>query len=86
MKSTDCNRPQSRGYKALEFCCRAILNASGLIVVGPRYEKTDRLVHCRLVLVDEAGDQVDLGEMPVKNGVGSRKKLDWGSGCLSSCQ
>ena len=56
------NRPQShlqrekaRGREALEFCRRAILNASGLLVVAPRYEDSDRLVHCRLVLLDEAG-------------------------------
>ena len=43
------NRPQShiqrekaRGREALEFCRRAILNASGLLVVAPRYEDTDR--------------------------------------------
>ena len=41
------NRPQShlqrekaRGREALEFCRRAILNASGLLVVAPRYEDT----------------------------------------------
>ena len=63
------NRPQShiqrekaRGREALEFCRRAILNASGLLVVAPRYEDSDRLVHCRLVLLDEQGDKVDLGE------------------------
>ena len=40
------NRPQShiqrekaRGREALEFCRRAILNASGLLVVAPRYAK-----------------------------------------------
>ena len=57
------NRPQShlqrekaRGREALEFCRRAILNASGLLVVAPRYAKdSDRLVHCRLELLDEAG-------------------------------
>ena len=56
------NRPQShlqrekaRGREALEFCRRAILNASGLLVVAPRYEDSDRMVHCRLVLLDEAG-------------------------------
>ena len=69
------NRPQShiqreraRGREALEFCRRAILNASGLLVVAPRYEDSDRLVHCRVVLLDEAGDRVDLGELLVKNG------------------
>ena len=79
------NRPQShiqrekaRGREALEFCRRAILNASGLLVVAPRYEDSDRLVHCRLVLLDEQGDKVDLGELLVKNGFGSRKVLDWG--------
>ena len=79
------NRPQShiqrekaRGREALEFCRRAILNASGLLVVAPRYEDTDRLVHCRLELLDEQGDKVDLGELLVKNGFGSRDVLDWG--------
>ena len=79
------NRPQShiqrekaRGREALEFCRRAILNASGLLVVAPRYEDTDRFVHCRLELVDEAGDRVDLGALLVKNGFGSRDVLDWG--------
>ena len=79
------NRPQShiqrekaRGREALEFCRRAILNASGLLVVNPRYAKDDRQVHCRLELLDEAGDRVDLGELLVKNGFGSRKVLDWG--------
>ena len=58
------NRPQShiqrekaRGREALEFCRRAILNASGLLVVAPRYEDSDRLVHCRLVLLDELARQ-----------------------------
>ena len=58
------NRPQShlqrekaRGREALEFCRRAILNASGLLVVAPRYANSDRLVHCRLELLDEAGRQ-----------------------------
>ena len=79
------NRPQShlqrekaRGREALEFCRRAILNASGLLVVNPRYAKDDRQVHCRLVLLDEQGDKVDLGELLVKNGFGSRDVLDWG--------
>ena len=79
------NRPQShlqrekaRGREALEFCRRAILNASGLLLVAPRYEDSDRLVHCRVVLLDEAGDRVDLGELLVKNGFGSRDVLDWG--------
>ena len=80
------NRPQShlqrekaRGREALEFCRRAILNASGLLVVAPRYAKdSDRMVHCRLVLLDEQGDGVDLGALLVKNGFGSRKVLDWG--------
>ena len=79
------NRPQShiqrekaRGREALEFCRRAILNASGLLVVAPRYADSDRLVHCRLVLLDEVGDRVDLGKLLVKNGFGSRKVLDWG--------
>ena len=79
------NRPQShlqrekaRGREALEFCRRAILNASGLLVVAPRYADSDRLVHCRLVLLDEQGDKVDLGALLVKNGFGSRDVLDWG--------
>ena len=80
------NRPQShlqrekaRGREALEFCRRAILNASGLLVVAPRYEDSDRMVHCRLVLLDEQLEiKVDLGELLVKNGFGSRKVLDWG--------
>ena len=42
------------------------------------YEDSDRLVHCRLVLLDDAGDRVDLGELLVKNGFASRKVLDWG--------
>ena len=54
------------------------VGASGLLVVAPRYEDTDRVVHCRLELLDEAGDRVDLGELLVKNGFGSRKVLDWG--------
>ena len=79
------NRPQShlqrekaRGREALEFCRRAILNASGLLVVAPRYEDSDRLVHCRVELLDEAGDRVDLGALLVKNGFASMKVLDWG--------
>ena len=79
------NRPQShlqrekaRGREALEFCRRAILNASGLLLVAPRYEDSDRLVHCRVELLDEQGDKVDLGALLVKNGFGSRKVLDWG--------
>ena len=79
------NRPQShlqrekaRGREALEFCRRAILNASGLLVVAPRYEDSDRLVHCRLELLNEAGDRVDLAELLVKNGFGSVKEVDWG--------
>ena len=79
------NRPQShiqrekaRGREALEFCRRAILNASGLVVVAPRYEDSDRMVHCRVELLDEAGDRVDLGTLLVKNGFASREDLDWG--------
>ena len=79
------NRPQShlqrekaRGREALEFCRRAILNASGLLVVAPRYEDSDRMVHCRVELLDEAGDRVDLGVLLVKNGFASMKVLDWG--------
>ena len=71
-------REQARGREALEFCRRAILNASGLLVVAPRYEDSNRLVHCRLELLDEQGDKVDLGELLVKNGFGSRNDLDWG--------
>ena len=79
------NRPQShiqrekaRGREALEYCRRAILNASGLIVVAPRYEDSDRMVHCRVELLDEAGDRVDLGTLLVKNGFASRAVVDWG--------
>ena len=79
------NRPQShvqrektRGREALEFCRRAILNAAGLLVVAPRYSDSDRMVHCRLVLLDEAGDRVDLGGLLVKNGFAAREVLDWG--------
>ena len=79
------NRPQShvqrertRGREALEFCRRAVLNASGLVVVAPRYADSDRLVHCRVVLLDEAGDRMDLGSLLVKNGFGAREVLDWG--------
>ena len=79
------NRPQShierekaRGREALEFCRRAILNASGLVVVAPRYSDSDRLVHCRLEQLDEVGDRVDLGALLVKNGFASREVLDWG--------
>ena len=79
------NRPQShiqrekeRGRAAVEWTRRAILNASGLLVVKPRYEKMDRLVHCRVELLDEQGDKVDLGTLLVKNGFGSREVLDWG--------
>ena len=71
-------REQARGRAAVEWTRRAILNASGLLVVKPRYEKMDRLVHCRLVLLNEAGDRVDLGALLVKNGFGSRDVLDWG--------
>ena len=81
------NRPQShlqrekvRGREALEFCRRAILNASGLLVVESSLCErfgSDQ-VHCRLVLLDEQGDTVDLGELLVKNGFGSRDVLDWG--------
>ena len=67
-KAQITNRPQShiqrekaRGREALEFCRRAILNASGLLVVSPQYDDEDRLLHYRLVLLDEAGDRVDLG-------------------------
>ena len=80
-------REKARGRAALEFCRRAILNASGLLVVAPRYEDSDRLVHCRLVLLDEQGDKVDIGELLVKNGFGSRDVLGLGAGgCLNSCQ
>ena len=79
------NRPQShiqrekaRGREALEFCRRAILNASGLLVVAPRYADSDRLVHCRVELLDEAGDRMDLGELLVKNGFAARDVLEWG--------
>ena len=79
------NRPQShvlrekaRGREALEFCRRAILNASGVLVVAPRYADSDRMVHCRVVLIDEAGDRTDLGELLVKNGFAAREVLDWG--------
>ena len=79
------NRPQShiqrekaRGREALEFCRRAILNASGLLVVAPRYEDSDRMVHCRVELLDEAGDRVDIGTLLVKNGFASRAVVDWG--------
>ena len=79
------NRPQShiarekaRGREALEFCRRAVLSASGLLVVAPRYADSDRLVHCWLELIDEAGDRVDLGELLVKNGFAAREVLDWG--------
>ena len=40
--------------------------------------KLDRLVHCRLELIDEQGDKVDLAKLLAKNGFGSRKILDWG--------
>ena len=80
------NRPQShlqrekaRGREALEFCRRAILNASGLLVVAPRYEDSDRMVHCRLELLDEAGDRVDLGALLVKNGFGARRCFGLGT-------
>ena len=70
------NRPQShiqrekaRGRAAVEWTRRAILNASGLLVVNPRYAKDNRQVHCRLVLLDESGDRVDLGTLLLKNGV-----------------
>ena len=79
------NRPQShiarekaRGREALEFCRRVILNASGLLVVAPRYTNSDRLVQCRLALLDEAGDRMDLAELLVKNGFAAREALDWG--------
>ena len=79
------NRPQShiqrekaRGREALKFCRRAILNASGLLLVAPRYEDSDRMVHCRVELLDEAGDRVDLGTLLVKNGFAAREDLDWG--------
>ena len=79
------NRPQShiqrekaRGREALEFCRRAILNASGLLVVAPRYEDSDRMVHCRVELLDEVGDRVDLGALLVKNGFASVKDVKWG--------
>ena len=79
------NRPQShiqrekaRGREALEFCRRAILNASGLLVVAPRYE--DSIGRC---IVDwscwmKQGIGWILAELLVKNGFGSRKVLDWG--------
>ena len=79
------NRPQShierekaRGREALEFCRRAVLNAAGLLVVAPRYADSDRMVHCRLVLIDEVGDRADLGELLVKNGFAAVKDVDWG--------
>ena len=79
------NRPQShiqreraRGREALEFCRRAILNASGLLVVSPRYSENDRQVHCQVVLLDDAGGRMDLRELLVKNGFGSVKDVDWG--------
>ena len=79
------NRPQShiqrekaRGRAAVEWTRRAILNASGLLVVKPRYAKDNRQVYCRLVLLDESGDRVDLGTLLLKNGFASRKVLDWG--------
>ena len=71
-------REKERGREALEFCRRAILNASGLLVVAPRFTDEDRLVHCRLVLLDEAGDRVDLGALLLKNGFASVKDVDWG--------
>lgn len=79
------NRPQShierekrRGRAALVFCRRAVLNASGLLVVAPRYEESDRRVWCRVVLLDEAGKRIDLAERLVKNGLASQEDLDWG--------
>ena len=79
------NRPQShiqreraRGREALEFCRRAILNASGLLVVAPQYSENDRQVHCQLVLLDDAGGRMDLRELLVTNGFGSVKDVDWG--------
>lgn len=84
-KTQIANRPQShvireraRGRAALEFCRRAILNASGLLVVAPRYTKHDRLVRCRLILIDEAGDRVNLAALLLKNGFASAKVVDWG--------
>lgn len=71
-------REKGRGREALEFCRRAILNASGLLVVAPRFTDEDRLVHCRLVLLDEAGDRVDLGTLLLKNGFASVEDVDWG--------
>ena len=71
-------RERARGREALEFCRRAILNASGLLVVSPRYERSDRLVHCRVLLLDEAGDTVDLGALLLKNGFASADAVDWG--------
>lgn len=71
-------REKARGREALEFCRRAVLNASGLVVVNPRYSENDRLVHCQVVLVDDAGDRTDLRELLVTNGFGSVKDVDWG--------
>ena len=80
------NRPQShlqrekaRGREALEFCRRAILNASGLLVVAPRYEDSDRMVHCpgwNCSMNRET--KWILGSCLVKNGFASRDVLDWG--------
>ena len=81
------NRPQShiqrekaRGREALEFCRRAILNASGLLVVesavcGIRIGWCI-VGWCCSMRLDR--DKVDLGALLVKNGFGSRDVLDWG--------
>ena len=47
-------------------------------MVAPRYKDSDRVVHCRLELLDEVGDRMDLGELPVKNGFAAREVVDWG--------
>ena len=84
-RSQIANRPQShiireraRGREAVAFCRRAILNASGLIVVAPRYTDRDRLLHGSVLLIDEAGDRVDLGRLLVKNGFAAVETVNWG--------
>ena len=71
-------REKARGREALEFCRRAVLNAAGLLVVAPRYDDADRVVHCRIMLIDETGDRTDLGALLVKNGFAARQDVDWG--------
>ena len=71
-------RERARGREALEFCRRSLLNASGLLVVSPQHKNDDRMIHCKIVMLDELGNRTDLGKLLENNGLASTSNVNWG--------